>query len=97
MANICDNTLYVQSDNRENLETVRKFFDENFEYYDCDDSGDCLDIFFDSKWTFPENLMKELFDAIPDKSNIYMRCLSVEYGCMYHALWYCDENGWEEV
>lgn len=97
MANICDNTLYVQSDNRENLETVRKFFDENFEYYDCDDSGDCLDIFFDSKWTFPENLMKELFDAIPDKSDIYMRCLSVEYGCMYHALWYCDENGWEEV
>ena len=97
MANICDNTLYVQSDNRENLETVRKFFDENFEYYDCDDSGACLDIFFDSKWTFPENLMKELFDAIPDKSDIYMRCLSVEYGCMYHALWYCDENGWEEV
>lgn len=97
MANICDNTLYVQSDNRENLETVHKFFDENFEYYDCDDSGDCLDIFFDSKWTFPENLMKELFDAIPDKSDIYMRCLSVEYGCMYHALWYCDENGWEEV
>lgn len=97
MANVCDNTLYVQSDNRENLETVRKFFDENFEYYDCDDSGDCLDIFFDSKWTFPENLMKELFDAIPDKSDIYMRCLSVEYGCMYHALWYCDENGWEEV
>lgn len=97
MANVCDNTLYVQSDNRENLETVRKFFDENFEYYDCDDSGDCLDIFFDSKWTFPENLMKELFDAIPNKSDIYMRCLSVEYGCMYHALWYCDENGWEEV
>ena len=97
MANICDNTLYVQSDNRENLEIVRKFFNENFEYYDCDDSGDCLDIFFDSKWTFPENLMKELFDAIPDKSDIYMRCLSVEYGCMYHALWYCDENGWEEV
>ena len=97
MANICDNTLYVQSDNRENLETVRKFFDENFECYDCDDSGDCLDIFFDSKWTFPENLMKELFDAISDKSDIYMRCLSVEYGCMYHALWYCDENGWEEV
>ena len=73
MANICDNTLYVQSDNRENLEIVRKFFNENFEYYDCDDSGDCLDIFFDSKWTFPENLMKELFDAIPDKSDIYMR------------------------
>lgn len=97
MANICDNTLYVQSDNRENLEIVRKFFNENFEYYDCDDSGDCLDIFFDSKWTFPENLMKELFDAIPDKSDIYMRCLSVEYGCMYHALWYCDENGWVEV
>lgn len=97
MANICDNTLYVSSENRENIDAVIKFLNENIVYYDYDDNDDSLDILFDSKWTFPEELMQELFEAIPDKSDIYMRCLSVEYGCLYHALWVCDKNGWKEV
>ena len=41
--------------------------------------------------------MRKLYESIPNKEDIYMRCLSVEYGCMYHALWECDENGWREV
>ena len=94
MAIICDNTLFVFSEDRENLDTVIKFFDSNIIYYDCDDNDDSLDILFDSKWTFPEELMQELYEVIPNKSDIYMSCLSVEYGCMYHALWYCDEDGW---
>lgn len=98
MANLCDNTLFVSSENRNNLEAIINFFEEKFNYFDlANDTGEDLDIYFNSKWTFPEDLMQELYKAIPDKSDIYMRCLSVEYGCMYHALWYCDENGWHEV
>lgn len=97
MANICDNTLFVSSECRENLDAVISFLDRKVEGYDYDDNDDYLDIFLDSKWVFPEELMNELFEAIPNKSDIYMRCLSVEYGCMYHALWYCDESGWHEV
>ena len=96
MANICTNTMYVESETRENLDSVITFFNNNLKYYDYEDDGNSLDISFDSRWVFPEELMEELFDAIPNKSDIYMRCLSVEYGCMYHALWYCDENGWHE-
>ena len=96
MANICTNTMYVESKTRENLDAVITFFNSNLKYYDYEDDGDSLYISFDSRWVFPEELMEELFEAIPNKSDIYMRCLSVEYGCMYHALWYCDENGWHE-
>ena len=96
MANICTNTMYVESETRENLDAVITFFNNNIKYYDPEDNGSSLDIFFDSRWVFPEELMEELFEAIPNKSDIYMRCLSVEYGCMYHALWYCDESGWHE-
>ena len=96
MANICTNTMYVESETRENLDSVITFFNNNLKYYDYEDDGDSLDISFDSRWVFPEELMDELFEAIPNKSDIYMRCLSVEYGCMYHALWYCDEDGWHE-
>ena len=96
MANICTNTMYVESETRENLDSVITFFINNLNYYDYEDDGNSLDISFDSRWVFPEELMEELFEAIPNKSDIYMRCLSIEYGCMYHALWYCDENGWHE-
>ena len=96
MANICLNTMYVESETRENLDAVITFFNNNLKYYDYEDNGDSLDISFDSRWVFPEELMEELFEAIPNKSDIYMRCLSVEYGCMYHALWYCDKDGWHE-
>ena len=96
MANICTNTMYVESETRENLDSVIAFFTNNLKYYDHEDDGDSLYISFDSRWVFPEELMEELFEAIPNKSDIYMRCLSVEYGCMYHALWYCDEDGWHE-
>lgn len=96
MANICTNTMYVESETRENLDSVITFFNNNLKYYDHEDDGDSLYISFDSRWVFPEELMEELFEAIPNKSDIYMRCLSVEYGCMYHALWYCDEDGWHE-
>ena len=96
MANICTNTMYVESETRENLDAVITFFNNNLKYYDYEDDGDSLDISFDSRWVFPEELMDELFEAIPNKSDIYMRCLSVEYGCMYHALWYCDKDGWHE-
>ena len=96
MANICTNTMYVESETRENLDSVITFFNNNLKYYDYEDDGNSLDISFDSRWVFPEELMEELFEAIPNKSDIYMRCLSIEYGCMYHALWYCDEDGWHE-
>ena len=96
MANICLNTMYVESETRENLDAVITFFNNNLKYYDYEDNGDSLDISFDSRWVFPEELMEELFESIPNKSDIYMRCLSVEYGCMYHALWYCDKDGWHE-
>ena len=96
MANICTNTMYVESETRENLDAVITFFNNNLKYYDYEDDGDSLDISFDSRWVFPEELMEELFEAIPNKSDIYMRCLSIEYGCMYHALWYCDKDGWHE-
>lgn len=96
MANICENSLYVTSDNPENIKTIEKFFSE-VSYAEVDSFNNNITVYFESKWTFPEELMQELYSKIPDKEDIYMRCLSVEYGCLYHALWVCDKNGWREV
>lgn len=97
MANICSNTLYAYSEDRDNLIAILDYFhNSEFNYYNTEDNGNVVEIEFDSNWNFPISAMEELYNFIPNKEDIYMRCLSVEYGCMYHALWACDEEGWTE-
>lgn len=98
MANICQNEMFVGSiKNVNNIEYVLEFLCKHFRpyesYYLTDKS---INVKFKSKWTFPEELMNQLYDSLPDKSDIFMKCLSVEYGMRYHALWECNENGWIE-
>lgn len=97
MANICNNLFYAYSEDKNNLNTIKEFF-ENWESADIEESDENIDILFDSKWTFPEENMEELFQLIPNKEDIYMRCLSYEFGNEYHALWACEnDNGWISV
>lgn len=92
MANICDNTLHVYSENPENLKYIESFFKNwgNIEKVDKEN----LKVYFDSKWTFPEEEMDELYAKLPDKNNINMTCLSIEWGCLYCKFHTCDEDGW---
>lgn len=97
MANICDNTLYVYTEDEDNYNYIKKYIKDNFQANIYEEDGTTLEASFESKWTFPENKMKELYENLTNKDDIYMRCLSVEYGMYYHALWLCDEDGWREV
>lgn len=93
MANICDNIFYACSEDRQNIDTIINFF-HDWPNADVEACEDCVDVYFESRWVFPEEEMKKLFDSLPNKDDIYMRCLSVEYGCDYVAYWKCNENGW---
>ena len=99
MANICSNVFYAYSNDYNNIKHITKFFEK----WDCYGNAKIanyevsIDVDFNSKWVFPEEEMKKLYESIPDKDDIYMRCLSVEYGCKYHALWECNKEGWHEV
>lgn len=93
MANICNNLFYAYSEDKNNLNIIKEFF-ENWESADIKESDENIDILFDSKWVFPEKEMNELYDLIPNKDDLYARCLSVEYGMDYVAYWKCNEEGW---
>lgn len=97
MSNICYNEFYCSSDNKENIDYVEHFLETKLDADIYDIYSDSLNATFDSRWTFPEHLMEELYEGVPDKETIYMRCLSVEYGCLYHELWVCEEEGWSPV
>lgn len=97
MANICSNEFYAYSENKENIKYIKDFLIRHL-MADCDCDDDHIDAYFDSRWTFPEELMDEMFEGLPDKDDIYMRCLSVEYGCDYVAYHKCEDNsGWTAI
>lgn len=98
MANICFNEFFASSDDEKNIEYLAKALEELLGADVYGVSNDCLDATFDSRWTFPEEIMNELFEGVPNKDDIYMRCLSVEYGCDYVAYHKCEDNeGWFQV
>ena len=92
MSNICENTLRVYSENSENLKYVEAFFKDLGDVERVDDEN--LEVYFDSKWRFPEGEMNKLYINLPDKSSINMTCLSIEWGCFYCQFHICDKGGW---
>lgn len=94
MANICNNELHVYTEDKDNKECIIKFIKDTFDSDIVEVSEDDLEIYFGSKWTFPEELMDELYEKIPNKDDIDMTCLSVEWGCFYCQFHTCDKDGW---
>ena len=92
MANICENTIHVYSENSENLKYIESFFKDLGDVERVDDEN--LEVYFDSKWRFPEEEMDKLYVNLPDKSSINMTCLSVAWGCFYCQFHICDKGGW---
>ena len=90
MANICENTIHVYSENSENLKYIESFFKDLGDVERVDDEN--LEVYFDSKWRFPEEEMDKLYVNLPDKSSINMTCLSVEGSCIYCQLKSCGED-----
>lgn len=93
MANICNNRLIVFSEDLENIKYIKDFFEDyGGEIEKCDDYN--LEIFFDSPWCFPTVEMEKLAKNLPDKDDISMTCLSVEWGCLYCQFHSYDKDGW---
>lgn len=97
MANVCDNSFYANSQNKKNLEYIKDFLTEHFDVYFEESDDQILEAEFGSRWTFPKELMEEMFQNLPDKLDIYLRCMSVELGCSYHELWENNGSGWISV
>ena len=94
MANICTNELVVHSENADNLIYVNSFCRDHFNITKIFDNYPDLYIDFESDWTFPENIMNKMFENLPDKEDINMECLSIEWGNYYAVFNVCNSKGW---
>lgn len=97
MANICENSMFVQSEDCRNLDHIEKFM-RSWTYADIEHvDNDIIEIYFDSKWDFPIDEMNKMVEDLPNKDDIYIRVLSVEYGEYYCAFHVYDGVSWECV
>lgn len=96
MANICENELHVYTEDPKNLEAITKFFNEEFYHSSSiDDKGENqMTVYFDSRWDFPIDAMNRLLDDIPNKKDLELTCLSVEWGCYYCAFHTFEDGSW---
>lgn len=95
MANVCENSMYVQSEDRRNLDHIEKFM-KSWAYADIEHiDNDTLEIYFDSRWDFPIDEMNEMVEDLPNKDDIYIRVFSIEYGEYYCAFHVYDGESWE--
>lgn len=95
MANICDNKFYICSDEN-NIEKISKkltiLFEKNLRGEITYKDEYIIEGCFESDWVFPYDLFEDFFDEFND---VYMRCLSEEYGCSYVAMNIYRDNYWE--
>lgn len=97
MANICSNTLYASSEDSRNIEYLKEYFTNSYKCDYIEYSDDCIDVEFSSNWTFPTLEMAEMVEKMPNKDDIFIRCLSIEYGDLYHELWVYEGEDWNSV
>lgn len=95
MANICENTIRIFTEDEDNKKYICKFIKNEFNTSLEEITCDMLEGYFDSKWIFPEEEMNRLYAELPNKDDIDITCLSVEWGCLYCAFHSCDANGWK--
>lgn len=95
MANICYNQFYISFNEEDRDEVIKRITDLFNEKLDGEITGldsDYVEGYFDSRWVFPMHVFENIFD---DLNNIYMRCLSEEYGYNYIAMNIYTDNEWK--
>ena len=97
MANICNNDFRITFENEEIgkkiEEKLEKLFEEVLEGEITYLDENTIEGWFDSKWSFPDHIFENFFDEFEDDT-IYMRCLSIEWGCEYVAMNVYNEGSW---
>ena len=95
MANICENKMYVQTNDNDNIKYIIEHMKEDW-YADINVLNDFeFECYFESKWDFPLKGMKNFVKEIPNKDDIYISVLSVEEGNYYCAFHVYEGEEWE--
>ena len=72
MANYATNIFHASTENKQDLDKIEAFLDDNFNGF-VNRYGDTVDAEFSSRWEYPEKEIDELVASLEAKDKIYIR------------------------
>lgn len=99
MANICENKFYIfcSEENTEKiLSKLEKLFSDTLNGEISYEDENIIEGYFDSRWCFPDEIFDNFFEEFEEDEDLYMRCLSEEYGCGLVSMNIYRDGGWKE-
>lgn len=94
MANIATNIFHATTANKQDLDKIEAFLDDNFDGY-INRYADVIDAEFSSRWECPEKEINKLVDSLEAKNEIYMRILTHELEDEYVSFRKFSQGKWE--
>ena len=94
MANIATNIFHATTSNKQDLDKIEAFLDDNFDGY-INRYADVIDAEFSSRWEYPEKEINKLVDSLEAKNEIYMRILTHELEDEYVSFRKFSQGKWE--
>ncbi|MGY0427171.1 MAG: hypothetical protein ACWIPI_10165 [Polaribacter sp.] len=94
MANICTNIFFCSSESKNVLQQIEEYLQETFDTYHLEVDNNFLEAEFNSKWSFPMKEMEKLTTNLKEDEDLYMRCLSYEFGCDYVEYMIFEKGEW---
>lgn len=98
MANICNNNIFITTEDTSNFSYLLEKLDQELESEIYYSTGEVIEADFESNWTVPLDKLKAIIKNLPNKNDksLYLRVFSYEHGNYYHEYnVYTIEKGWE--
>lgn len=94
MANYATNIFHATTANKQDLDKIEAFLDDNFNgcinRYD-----DIIDAEFSSRWEYPEKEINKLVESLEAKGEIYIRILTYALEDEYVSFRKFSQGKWE--
>lgn len=93
MANYATNIFYATTANKQDLDKIEAFLDDNFNGY-INRYSDIIDAEFSSRWVYPEDEINRLVESLEAKNEIYIRILTYELEDEYVSFRKFSQGEW---
>lgn len=94
MANYATNIFHASTENKQDLEKIEAFLDDNFNGF-INRYSDIVDAEFSSRWEYPKKEIDELVASLEAKDKIYIRILTYELEDEYVSFRIFSQGKWD--
>ena len=94
MANYATNIFHASTENKQDLDKIEAFLDDNFNGF-VNRYGDTVDAEFSSRLEYPEKEIDELVASLEAKDKIYIRILTYELEDEYVSFRIFSQGKWD--